>query len=165
MAIFARSVFHIASRGFYAYQDTRTPFIVSIVAVGLTVGLSVLAFFWDWGVDGLGIAQSVGALVEIIILLAILQRKSKGSILDREFFRAFFRMLIATLITGCVAFSMAKFVPLTIEDTSLVITIPKFLLITGVSMVAYVVASYFLNLEEVEPVLRKLKQILFRNVK
>ncbi|MBQ3413638.1 murein biosynthesis integral membrane protein MurJ [Candidatus Saccharibacteria bacterium] len=165
VAIFARSVFHIASRGFYAYQDTRTPFIVSIVAVGLTVGLSVLAFFWDWGVDGLGIAQSVGALVEIIILLAILQRKSKGSILDREFFRAFFRMLIATLITGCVAFSMAKFVPLTIEDTSLVITIPKFLLITGVSMVAYVVASYFLNLEEVEPVLRKLKQILFRNVK
>ena len=165
VAIFAWSVFHIASRGFYAYQDTRTPFIVSIVAVGLTVGLSVLAFFWDWGVDGLGIAQSVGALVEIIILLAILQRKSKGSILDREFFRAFFRMLIATLITGCVAFSMAKFVPLTIEDTSLVITIPKFLLITGVSMVAYVVASYFLNLEEVEPVLRKLKQILFRNVK
>ena len=74
-------------------------------------------------------------------------------------------MLIATLITGCVAFSMAKFVPLTIEDTSLVITIPKFLLITGVSMVAYVVASYFLNLEEVEPVLRKLKQILFRNLK
>jgi len=165
IAIFARSVFHIASRGFYAYQDTRTPFIVSIVAVGLTMVLSAMAYFLGWGVDGLGIAQSAGALVEIVILLFILQRRSHGSILDRGFFKAFLRMLVATLVTGCVTFSMAKFVPLTIEDTSLVITIPKFLLIIGVSLVTYIVASYFLNLEEVKPIIRRLKQILFRNVR
>ncbi len=41
VAIFAKSVFHIASRGFYAYQDTKTPFIVSIFAIGLTILLSV----------------------------------------------------------------------------------------------------------------------------
>ncbi len=165
VAIFARSVFHIASRGFYAYQDTRTPFVVSIVAVGLTIVLSAMAYFLGWGVDGLGIAQSAGALVEIVILLFILQRRSHGSILDRGFFKAFLRMLVATLVTGCVTFSMAKFVPLTIEDTSLVITIPKFLLIIGVSLVTYIVASYFLNLEEVKPIIRRLKQILFRNVR
>ena len=165
VAIFARSVFHIASRGFYAYQDTKTPFIISIVAIGLTIVLSVMAYFLGWGVDGLGIAQSIGAVVEVIILLSILQKRSGGEILNKEFWRGFSRMLFATLICGCVAFSMTKFVPLMATDTSLVITIPKFILIAVVSLISYVIASFFLNLEEAEPVINYVKKILFRNVK
>ena len=165
IAIFARSVFHIASRGFYAYQDTKTPFIVSIVAIGLTVVLSVIAYFANWGVDGLGIAQSIGALIEIAILLSILQRRSGGEILDKTFWQGLGRMLFATLICGCVAFSMTKFVPLMATDTSLVITIPKFLLIAVVSFAAYIIASFFLNLPEAEPIINYIKKILFKNVK
>ena len=67
IAIFARSIFHIASRGFYAYQDTKTPFRVSIVAIGLTILFSVWFYFMGLGVDGLGMAQSLGALIEILI--------------------------------------------------------------------------------------------------
>lgn len=165
VAIFARSVFHIASRGFYAYQDTRTPFRVSIVAIGITIGLSILFTVLGWGVDGLGIAQSLGAILEIAILLGILQKRSRGEILNKSFFRGFFRMLLATFITGCVAFSMTKFVPLMATDTSLVITIPKFLLITAVSGAAYLAASYFLNIDEVKPLLAFIKKVLFRNIK
>ncbi len=165
IAIFARSIFHIASRGFYAFQDTKTPFIISIVAVGLTILMSVWFYLMGWGVDGLGIAQSIGALIEVIILLYILQKRSKGELLDEGFWRAFLRMLFASVITGCVAFSMTKFVPLMITDTSLVITIPKFLLIAVVSAIAYVIASYFLNLKEAKPVFQYVKKILFKNVK
>ena len=165
VAIFARSIFHIASRGFYAYQDTRTPFIVSIFAIGLTIALSVWFYLIGWGVDGLGLAQSLGAVIEIVILLYILQRRSGWVLFDRAFWRAMIRMSFATVVTGCVAFSMTKFVPLMATDTSLVITIPKFLLISGVSAVAYLLASYFLNLKEAAPVFRYLKKILFRNVK
>ena len=74
-------------------------------------------------------------------------------------------MLIATVITGCVAFSMTKFIPLRVTDTSLVITIPKFLLISVISMAAYLLASYFLNLKEALPIFRYLKRKLFKNVK
>ena len=165
MAIFAKSVFHIASRGFYAYQDTKTPFRVSIVAIGFTIGLMVLFTVSGFGVDGLGYAQSIGAMLEVVILLAILQKRSKGGILNLEFWRALGRMLFATLITGCVAFSMTKFVPLMATDTSLVITIPKFLLISVVSFAAYLVASYFLNLKEAKPIFIYIKKKLFKNVK
>lgn len=165
IAIFAKSVFHIASRGFYAYQDTKTPFRVSIVAIGATIGLSVLFTVLGWGVDGLGAAQSIGALLEIIILLAILHRRSGKRLLNSDFWKAFSRMLLATAITGCVAFSMTKFVPLYATDSSLVITIPKFLLIASVSFIAYMIASYFLNLDEVKPILKYLKKILFKNLK
>lgn len=165
IAIFARSIFHIASRGFYAYQDTRTPFVVSIFAIGLTILLSVWFYLINWGVDGLGLAQSLGAVIEIIILLVILQRRSRNAILDKAFFKAFFRMLFATFITACVAFSMTKFVPLMATDNSLVITVPKFLLISILSFGAYLIASYFLELNEAKPVFNYIKKILFRNVK
>lgn len=165
IAIFARSVFHIASRGFYAYQDTKTPFRVSIVAIGLTIGLSVLFYFMGWGVDGLGLAQSLGALIEIAILLGILQKRSKGKLLNKELWSGILKMLFATLITGCVAFSMTKFIPLMATDNSLVITVPKFLLIAAISFVAYVISCYFLNIEEVKPILRYIKKVLFKNAK
>ena len=165
LAIFARSVFHIASRGFYAYQDTKTPLIVSVFAIGVTVVLSVWFYLIGWGVDGLGWAQSIGAILEIIILLYILQKRSDYKILDKAFWRASIRMVIATAIAGCVAFSMTKFVPLMATDNSLVITVPKFLLIAGVSIAAYLVASYFLDLKEAKPVFAYLKKILFRNAK
>lgn len=165
IAIFARSIFHIASRGFYAYQDTKTPFLVSIIAVGFTIILSVWFYSLGWGVDGLGWAQSIGALLEIIILLYILQRRSRWELLDMSFWRAFARMLFATVISGCVTFSMTKFVPLMATDNSLVITVPKFLLISSTSILAYILASYFLNLKEAGPILGYIKKILFRNVK
>ena len=165
LAIFARSVFHIASRGFYAYQDTKTPFIVSIFAIGLTIILSVWFYSLNWGVDGLGLAQSLGAIVEIIILLYILQKRSNGALLDKAFWRATLRMLFATVITGCVAFSMTKFIPLMATDTSLVITIPKFLVISAISVITYFTASYFLNLKEAKPVFDYIKKKLFKNVK
>ena len=165
IAIFARSIFHIASRGFYAFQDTKTPFYVSILAIGLTIGLSIWFYLLNWGVDGLGAAQSIGAVIEIVILLWILQKRAHGELLNRAFWRATGRMLFAGLITGCVAFSMTKFVPLMVTDTSLVITIPKFLLIAGVSFTAYLIASYFLNLKEAKPVFNYFKKILFRNAK
>ncbi len=165
VAIFARSVFHIASRGFYAHQDTKTPFIISIFAVGLTIILSVWFYFLGWGVDGLGWAQSIGAVVEIIILLAILQHRSKGKLLNRDFWYAMTRILFASVIAGCVAFSMTKFMPLMATDVSLVITIPKFLLITILTFAAYIIASYFLGLDEAQPVFRYLQKLLFKNVK
>ncbi len=165
LAIFARSIFHIASRGFYAHQDTKTPFVVSIFAIGLTIILSVWFYLLGWGVDGLGLAQSLGAVVEIIILLYILQKRSRGELLDKAFWKATVRMVFATVITGCVAFSMTKFIPLMATDNSLVITIPKFLVISIVSVASYLIASYFLELREAKPVFQYFKKILFRNAK
>lgn len=76
LAIFAQSIFHIASRGFYLEQDTKTPFIVSIIAVGFTMILSIIFIIIGLGPDGLGWAQSIGAVLEILILLFLLRKIS-----------------------------------------------------------------------------------------
>ena len=163
LSTFARCVFHIASRGFYARQDTKTPFIVSIIAVGFSTLLAILFAILGWGPEGLGYAQSIGAVLEIIILIWLLQRVSKKKLLDKTFWSAFWRMIFATLITGAVAYAMTKFLPFRKTDDSIFNTLPKFGIITIVSLIAYAVASFFLGLSEIKPFVDKLKKILFKN--
>lgn len=165
ISIFAHSIFHIATRGFYAEQDTRTPFIVSVVAVGFTILLSIGFTMLGMGPEGLGWAQSIGALLEIGILLVLLQRRSKNKLLDKDFWRNFTKIAFATAITGCVAYSMTKFFPLMAADNSFFDTFPKFCLITLVSLITYIIAGWFLGLEQVRPLLEKLKRVLFKNYK
>ncbi len=165
IAILARSIFHIASRGFYAYQDTKTPFIVSVIAIGSTILLSILFYNLGYGTDGLGWAQSLGAVLEVLILLFILNRRSNRELLNRDFWKNTSRMFFATLITACVAYSMTKFFPLMATDNSFFSTFPKFCLISVVSLVAYLLTSYFLDLEEADNIIEKLKKLLFRNIK
>lgn len=165
IAIFARSVFHIVSRGFYAKQDTKTPFIVSLIAIGIATILAVVVTQLGWGPEGLGWMQSLGAVAEVVALTIILHFRSNKTLFTKSFWHSVLKMLFAAVITGCVAYSMTKFFPLKYDDASFFITFPKFCLITLVSLIAYVVAGYFLGIEEIYPVINKLKKIVFRNVK
>ena len=118
--------------------------------------------FWP---DGLGWAQSIGAVLEIFILLFILQKKSRQNLLNKSFWSAFSRMLVATIVTGVSAYILTKFIPLRATDNSIFVTIPKFLIISIVSMIIYFAASFLLDLEEVQPFFEKLNKILFRNIR
>lgn len=164
ISIFAHSVFHIATRGFYAHQDTKTPFIVSIIAVGTTILLAIGFTLLGCGPEGLGWAQSIGAMLEVIILLVILQRRSQHQLLDKNFWRSFIKIVISTVIAGCVAYSMTKFFPLMATDDSFFIIFPKFCLIAATSLLAYLIAGWFLGIEQIHPITDKIKKILFKNI-
>ncbi len=162
ISILANSIFHIVSRGFYAHQDTKTPFYVSIVAVGLTILLAIILSIIGCGVEGLGWAQSIGTTLEIIILIALLQKRSNHKLLDQKFWKNTLRIVFATAITGCVAYSLTKFFPFMASDDSIFMVFPKFCVITAGSFIAYIIAGYFLNIEQVEPIIKRLKKMLLK---
>lgn len=162
ISIIANSIFHIAARGFYAHQDTKTPFYVSIITVGLTIALAIIFSILGLGVEGLGWAQSVGTMLEIIILIVLLQKRSQHKLLDQQFWKNTMRIVFATGITGCVAYSLTKFFPFLASDDSIFMVFPKFCVITAGSLITYIIAGYFLNLEQVEPIIQRLKKILLK---
>ena len=165
VAIFCASVFHIAARGFYARQDTKTPFIISIFAIGLNIALAVVfSTVFHFGPEGLAFAQSIGAVVEVVILLALLQIKSRGKLLNQVFWKGLVRTAIASAVAGAIAYSMTKFMPLMATDNSIFIYGPKFFIIAGSALLAYVIAGYFLGIEEAKTIIARAKQIIFRNV-
>lgn len=152
IAIIAHSIHHLATRGFFANQDTKTPFIVSAASIAFTIALSVTFTILGLGPEGLGWAASIGASLEIVILLGLLNRRFGRKLFTPAFWQAMGRMGFCTLVVACVSYSMTKFFPLMASDDSILNTAPKFALITVVSLLAYLIAGYFCELEEVREI-------------
>lgn len=159
VSIFCRAVFHIAARGFYARQNTKTPLYVSIFAIGLNIILAIVfTTVLDMGPYGLAYAQSIGAVVEIVILLWLLNRQLKN-IYNKQFVNAMVKMVIASVVAGLATYYMTRIFPLRATDQSFFATFPKFCLIGVVGVAVYIVMSYLLKLDEIEPVFSRAKRI------
>ncbi len=160
IAILFRSVFHIASRSFYAQQDTRTPLYISLFAIGLNIVVAVLLTMkFNMGIYGLAIAQGMTAVVEVGILLWSMSKRIP-KLIDTKFTSAIFRMLLATASMSVVTIVMMFIMGPVLADNGFYTLFPKFVLISAISMVVYAYVSRWFKLEEAEHVIKKAKQIL-----
>jgi putative peptidoglycan lipid II flippase len=67
-------VVHVLTRAFYAMQDTRTPVLWAIIAVAINVPLMAW-LVGPMGIEGLALALSISASLEVIGLLWALHRR------------------------------------------------------------------------------------------
>ena len=74
IGVWAYSASHVIIRAYYSIQDTLTPVKVGAGMVGLNLILN-LTLIWFLREGGLALATAISAIVQIIILFAILQRK------------------------------------------------------------------------------------------
>ena len=165
IAIFFQSVFHIASRGFYARQNTKIPLILSVVSFAVQLVFALIFSASGFGPEGLAYALSISALVEVSLLLIILNKQMKGKIFDKTMISSLTRILIASAIAGMASYATTKIMPLRAADNSFLSTFPKFCVICAVSLLVYIGACVSLKIEEVRPVINKVRQVLFKNVK
>jgi len=164
VVILFRSIYFIAARSFYAQQDTKTPLYISIVAIGLNIILAIwFTMSLKFGVYGLALAQSIVAVIEIVMLFAVMSRRIEG-LFDRLFWKSVGRMIIATLLTGLVSYGLVKLFPFQNTDNSVLQTLPKFGLITFLSLVAYTLFSRVLQLSEATPVIKTVNRLLFGRI-
>lgn len=160
-AILFRTIYHIVARSFYAQQDTKTPLYVSIFSIALNVALAVsFTSLFGWGAYGLAWAQSIVAVVEVVILLTILTRRVPG-LFNGRFFHAIARMVGASGAMGLATYTSVQLLQLQSDDQSFLATFPKFLIITIVSAVVYLLISYRLRLKEADPVIARIRSLLF----
>ena len=165
VAILFRSIYHIAARSFYAQQDTKTPLYISIFAIGLNVFLAIwFTMTLDWGPYGLAWAQSIVALVEVVILFYIMSR-NMPDLFDFKFVHAIGRMLGATALMGVISYILVQIFQLQEVDQKFFETLPKFIVIVVVSLGVYVWFSRLLNLSEAGPVINRAKALLFGKTK
>ena len=161
VAILFRTIYHMAARAFYARQDTKTPLYISIFSITLNIILAiVLSMVLKMGAYGLAWAQSTVAVLEVVVLLAVMNRQMP-KLFDMTFVRAIFKMIIAGTITGVVCYIAVLIMPFRYHDDSFFSAFPKFVIISLVSFGAYAVASRWLKLPEIDPILARLKKVLF----
>ena len=161
VAILFRTIYHMAARAFYARQDTKTPLYISIFSITLNIILAiVLSMVLKMGAYGLAWAQSTVAVLEVVVLLAVMNRQMP-KLFDMTFVRAIFKMIIAGIITGVVCYIAVLIMPFRYHDDSFFSAFPKFVIISLVSFGAYAAASKWLKLPEIDPILARLKKVLF----
>jgi len=164
VAILFRSVYFICAKSFYAQQDTRTPLYISVFSIALNVVLAVwFTMTLNMGAYGLGYAQSIVAVFEVIVLFVVMNRRITG-LIDIRLLRAFGRMAIATTVTSIICYAMVQLFQLQNADNSFIATFPKFVLISVVSAATYLTSSRLLNLREADPIIHRLEQLLFARV-
>jgi putative peptidoglycan lipid II flippase len=70
----AHSLIAVLARAFYALQDTATPVVAGLVAVAVNIVVGI-ALVGPLGLAGLAIAIAVGAWLETVALVLLLQRR------------------------------------------------------------------------------------------
>lgn len=73
-SIWAYSMTHVLTRGFYALKDSTTPLRVSLVMVGFNLVLNVV-LIWPLGAAGLAWSTAISAVGQVALLLLAIRRR------------------------------------------------------------------------------------------
>ena len=92
------SVYLFVLRGFYAHQDTRTPFVINVVQNVLNIVLAIV-LVGRYGVLGLGVALAISYVVCALWALQVLSYKVPGFPL-RPILASLWRMVVAGAVAG-----------------------------------------------------------------
>ncbi len=160
LAVFFRSLFHIASRSFYALQDTKTPMIVSLVSLMIAVALELwFVFSLNLGAIGIAWAQVIWSVIELAILFTLIVKRLP-KLFNHHFWLAFVRIVMASALTGVITYIMVKLYGLQFNNQNMLMVLLPLSLIGLVSSLSYLGLSYLFKLEEASPVINYLKRLL-----
>ena len=104
LSLFAQALIPLLARAFYAFQDTKTPVITSIISIAINICLALI-LGGKMGVAGLALAFSIASITNFILLFSILKLKLH-LVRGRKIMLSLFKITVASLI-------MAIFVQLT----------------------------------------------------
>ncbi|MBU0577064.1 murein biosynthesis integral membrane protein MurJ, partial [Patescibacteria group bacterium] len=152
ISLFAQSLIPLLSRGFYAYHNTKTPvltaFVGSIVSVG---GSLVMAFVLDFGIVGIAIAFSAGAILNFVLLYIFMHRKLARRILD---WVNILKMVVAGLLMGAAVVLAKDVLP---YGGDLLQKISQLLLLVVIGIAVYFAVARLFKIPEFEMVWRQVR--------
>lgn len=168
-SLVAQALIPLFTRGFFAFKDSMTPFVIAVISMLLNIGLAVyltqpvivLGYVFDLGVSGLALAYTVSSFIQIMLLWILLKVKV-GSLHEGEIFVSFVKILFATLIMGVVT----QFMKYGVEPffgTRTFIGIFMQGLISGlVGIGIFVLVGILIGMEELATFIASLKKRLFK---
>lgn len=100
ISIFAQATIPLLTRAFYARHDTRTPLVISAVSMMLNLALA-FSLAPRYGIQGLAMAFSVSAIVQLVLLLGTLHWQLHGFD-DRQVIISLAKIVVATVVASAV---------------------------------------------------------------
>ena len=105
IGLFAFSAYLFTLRGFYAMQDTKTPFLLNCIENGINIVLA-LALYPVFGVEGLALSWSIAYIVAMVVALEAMRRRL-GRLEGRRMADTLARVLAASVVLGALAWGVS----------------------------------------------------------
>lgn len=138
------------SRMFHALKDTKTPFRVSCMVVGINVVLNFILRA-VMGANGLAFATSIAGYCGTIALVLLLRRRF-GRIGLRKTAREFGKILFSTVVCVAVCIGMNRLIPDAVGTFKVML---RLALCAGVSLVAYVACGLMVRIRSLRRFARR----------
>jgi len=107
LGLFAEAVNLLLVRGFFALEDTKTPFWVGLFSSTLRIG----GAWWlagSLGVAGLALGYASGGIINMVWLWFLLSRKAAG-LAGKEIFASALKIILASLAAGLASWGCLRF--------------------------------------------------------
>ncbi|MFD7238556.1 murein biosynthesis integral membrane protein MurJ [Streptomyces syringium] len=109
------SIQYVILRGFYAYEDTRTPFYNTVIVAAVNAAASTLAYFAlpaRWAVAGMAASYGLGYAIGVGVAWRRLRTRLGGDLDGSHVVRTYARLIgaciPAALIGGAVAYGIGQ---------------------------------------------------------
>jgi putative peptidoglycan lipid II flippase len=154
LGLFQFSAFMLFLRAFYAMQDTRTPAVINVFAVGVNTAAN-LALFSALGVRGLALGHAMAYTFAATVAFLVLRRRL-GGIDGRDLARGMAKVLLAAALTGAAAWAGSRLIFETLGADTLIEQIVQVGVGVLAGLILFIGAAVLFRMEEFELVKRTL---------
>jgi putative peptidoglycan lipid II flippase len=156
--LIAQAALQVTTRGFYSLQDTKTPVKIGFYTVVLNFLLSLAFLQWSrLGAGGLALAYSLSSMFNMILALAILNRRV-GGFVDGRLWSTVIKAALASLVMGLTAFSAASLLTNQLSMASKLGQLIQTFAAIGAGVLVYMALSVILRMEETQFVIDLIKR-------
>jgi len=149
LSIPIHSVFFFITRVFYAFHDTKTPFVINIVSVAINTSLSVFfILFLKLPVWALGLSFSISITINVFMLFVAYYQKMKGLDVTKLLMNTA-KIYMISFISALPSYAVIKIFDNLVFDTARTINVFFLLSIACITyFVFYLFSSWFFAVEE-----------------
>ena len=158
IAITANAIIALLSRAFYAFKDSKTPFIITTISVALNVFLSYAFILWyQLPIYFLAFSFSVTSILGVIMMTIALNKKI--DLPKIEILISSSKIIISTIVMGVALYVPIKLLDQLVFDTTRSVGL---LMLTGIAsglgFVAYVFFTWLFDIKEAYYVIAVIKK-------
>lgn len=148
LSIGAQSLMYLLSRAFYAYKDTKTPFVITLSSVVINIILSyIFVLLLKMPIYSLGFSFSISNILATGAMLWYLNKKT--SLAKIDILISLGKILIATFTMGFALYVPIKLLDQLVFDTTRTINL---IILTGISsflgLLSFVFFTWLLDIQE-----------------
>ncbi|MEX2275563.1 MAG: murein biosynthesis integral membrane protein MurJ [Actinomycetota bacterium] len=148
--LFPFSLFQLLLRAYYAQKDTRTPALINVAAMLVTIAADLVLYFtFDLGVQGLALGFSIGYWFACAVALILLRRRV-GLLQGRRTLATIARVLVASVLSGAAAWVVSDALADAVSLETFLGRGTQVLSAVAVGVLVFVGAALILRIEEVD---------------